>query len=83
MVTVKIPAPPRGLLSNLLGLAGLVAVVAAVGGLTGNWWWSALAGGIAAVALSYIAHLNADSAESAGERTEPLRDVSRPSAWSA
>jgi hypothetical protein len=59
MLTVKIPTPPKGLLSNLLGLAGLIAVVVSIGGLTGNWWWSGLAGGGVAVALSYIAHLNA------------------------
>jgi hypothetical protein len=66
MVTIRIPALPAGLLSNLLGLAGLVAVVAAVGGLTHNWWWSALAAGVVAVVLSVIAQHNATTA-GAGE----------------
>lgn len=67
MLTIKIPAAPKGLLSNLLGLAGLVAVVVAIGGLAGNWWWSGLAGGVASVALSYIAHVNAAQTEQTGE----------------
>lgn len=59
MVTIRIPAPPRGLLSNLLGVLGLVSVTLAVGGLTHNGWWSALLGGAFAVGLSYVAQLNA------------------------
>lgn len=57
MITVRIPAP-RGLGTNLLGVVGLLAVVVAVGGLTGNWWWSLLLGGLAAVGLAYVAALN-------------------------
>ncbi len=58
MITVRIPVP-RGLGSNLLGLAGLVAFALALGGLTGNWWWSVLVGGVFAVALAYLAQYNA------------------------
>lgn len=54
-VRIRVPRPPTGLLGNLLGLAGLIAVAAAIGGLTGNWWWSALVGGVFAVTLSWIA----------------------------
>jgi hypothetical protein len=54
---IRIPVPrlPRGLASNLLGLLGLVAAVLSIGGLTHNWWWSVLAGGIVAVVLSVVA----------------------------
>jgi hypothetical protein len=57
MTEIRIPVPrlPRGLAANLVGLLGLVAAVLAVGGLTGNWWWSVLVGGLVAVGLSYIA----------------------------
>jgi len=81
MVTIKIPALPRGMFSNLLGLAGLITLVAAVGGLTGNWWWSALAGGAVAVGLSYIAHVNAAQAQS--QEQQPARDVTRLASRSA
>lgn len=79
MVTIRIPALPAGLPSNLLGLAGLVAVVVAVGGLTHNWWWSILAGGVAAVALSVIAAHNAGT-EVTDERDlmdAPTADIPR------
>lgn len=72
MVTIRIPAPPRGLPSNLLGLLGLVGMVVAVGGLTGTWWWSMLTGGAVAVGLSYMAHVNSSSVEP-GEAAESVR----------
>lgn len=72
MVTIRIPALPRGLGSNLLGFAGLVAVIAAVGGLTGNWWWSVLAGGVAAVGLAALAQFNAPT-----EQRDSARPVTR------
>lgn len=57
MTEIRIPVPrvPAGLIGNLVGLLGLIAVAVAVGGLTGNWWWSILAGGAFAVALSVVA----------------------------
>jgi hypothetical protein len=57
MTEIRIPVPkfPRGLASNLAGLLGLLAAVLAIGGLTGNWWWSVLAGGLVLVGLSYVA----------------------------
>ena len=64
MTEIRIPVPrlPRGLGANLVGLLGLVAAVLAIGGLTGNWWWSVLAGGLVAVVLSYVAQTHAVSA---------------------
>lgn len=79
MVTIKIPALPHGMFSNLLGLAGLITLVVAVGGLTGNWWWSVLAAGASAVGLSYIAHVNAAQAQ----EQQPARDVPRLASRSA
>ena len=57
MTEIRIPVPqlPRGLAANLLGVLGLLGAVLAVGGLTGNWWWSVLVGSLVAVGLSYIA----------------------------
>lgn len=52
---IRVPRIPAGLIANLVGLAGLVAVAAAVGGLTGVWWWSLLIGGVFAVGLAYVA----------------------------
>jgi hypothetical protein len=57
MTEIRIPVPrlPRGLIANLAGLLGLLGAVLAIGGLTGNWWWSVLAGGLVSVVLAYIA----------------------------
>lgn len=44
------------LAANVLGVAGLVCVVVAIGGLTGTWWWSLAATGLTLVGLSYSAH---------------------------
>lgn len=73
MVTIRIPVPriPPGLLSNLLGLLGLVAVAVALGGLLHNWWWSVLAGGVSAVVLASVAQ----RAEQAETVRKPLAAV--------
>lgn len=75
MTEIRIPVPrlPRGLFANLLGLLGLAAVVLAVGGLTSNWWWSVLLGGLVAVGLSYVAQTHA--AEDAPAEKPNLRPV--------
>lgn len=64
---IRLPRIPAGLGMNLVGLFGLIAVALAVGGLTGNWWWSALVGGGFAVGLSWVAatHAQAEVAEPA------------------
>lgn len=67
MITIKLPALPHGLFSNLLGIAGLIAVIVAVGGLTHNWWWSLLAAGFVATGLSYIAQVNRAAVEQVNE----------------
>lgn len=64
-IRFKVPRIPPGLLANLLGLAGLIAVALTVGGLAGNWWWSVGVGGVFAVALSWIA--TADEPAAAGQ----------------
>lgn len=68
-IRIPVPRPPRGLGANLLGLFGLVAFALAIGGLTGNWWWSVLVGGVFAVGLSYVAQTHAVAAE--GDATVP------------
>lgn len=69
-VRVRVPQVPAGLGANLIGLAGLVAVAVAVGGLTGTWWWSVLAGGVFAVALAWVAQT----------QQLPVRDVAAAAA---
>lgn len=77
-MTIKITLPrlPAGAAANIIGLAGLVAVALAVGGLTSNWWWSALSGGVFAVALAYVAQTHA-AAEQATARPAPVAEAPR------
>lgn len=62
MITLKvrIPAPTSTLLVNLLGVAGLLGIAVAVGGLTHNAWWALLAGSIGLVAVHVAAVYNSD-----------------------
>lgn len=55
MTYVRIPVPrlTAGLVSNALGLLGLVLMVAGIGGLAGVWW-AIMAAGVTGVALSYL-----------------------------
>lgn len=76
-IRIAVPRIPSGLLANLVGLAGLLAVVLAVGGLTGNWWWSVLAGGAVAVGLSYVAQTHAAAEAVAAEPGKPALAVAR------
>lgn len=54
-IRVRLPRVPSGLATNLVGLFGLIAMAFAVGGLTGNWWWTVLVGGFFAVGLVVLA----------------------------
>jgi peptidoglycan/LPS O-acetylase OafA/YrhL len=63
VIRIRLPRFSAGALSNLVGVLGLVAVALAVGGLTGNWWWSVLVGGVFAVGLAYAAAIGAESVE--------------------
>lgn len=73
-IRIAVPRVPSGLVSNLVGLLGLVAVALAVGGLTGTWWWSVLVGGVFAVVLAALAQTHAAAAVEAAT-TVPLRPV--------
>lgn len=53
-LTLTLPRVPAGLLGNLLGLCGLAAVAVSVAGLTGNFWWGVLTGGIEAFGLAAL-----------------------------
>ncbi|MEV6798530.1 hypothetical protein AB0M91_09300 [Micromonospora rifamycinica] len=62
-ITVSIPSVQAPMLvSNLLGAAGLVGLVVAVGALAGSWWWSVLLGSLFAVVLAYVTHAHAQAA---------------------
>jgi hypothetical protein len=63
-IKIRLPRIPSGGLANIVGLLGLLGIVLAIGGLTGNWWWSILSGGVFATALAYVAqtHLEAERA---------------------
>lgn len=67
-IRIRVPRLPAGSISNLVGLLGLLMVVSAVGGLTGNVWWSVLTGGVFAVALAALAQ---GAAEEAADAEKP------------
>lgn len=73
-IRIAVPRLPSGALANLVGLLGLVGLALAVGGLTGNWWWTVLTAGVFAVGLSYIAQTHA-AAEAAEAPAAPPRLV--------
>jgi hypothetical protein len=87
-IRIAVPRVPAGLIANLLGLLGLVAFALAVGGLTHQWWWSVLVGGVFAVGLSYVAQTQAASAEAvpaapvlAVDATQPIDERAREAAY--
>lgn len=66
VATVKLPVPSSMLVINLLGVAALVGLAVAVGGLTGNWWWSLLVASVEGLFVACVATVNqvrADSGE--------------------
>lgn len=80
-VSIYVPRPSSMLVSNLLGVLGLIAVVVAIGGLAGAWW-AVLAAGVLAVGLCALAQ-NAGAVAAAtpagassGAETVPLKAVS-------
>lgn len=64
MTYVRVPVPKlsAGLLSNTLGLLGLLLIVVAIGGLT-NIYWALLAAGVEGVLLSYLIAYTRDTEE--------------------
>lgn len=64
MVTLRIPAPPKELWSNLLGVAGLVTICVALGFLT-DWRWALGLAGVFCVVLAVLSATAAAPAEAA------------------
>jgi hypothetical protein len=79
-IRIAVPRLPQGLVANLIGLAGLIAMVLAVGGLTGNWWWSVLAGGLVAFGLAMVAQLQATAEQVRSEVRPHLVAAAKASA---
>jgi len=71
-MTIRIPLPSSMLISNLAGLAGLVAIVVAIGMLAG-FAWALLAAGLIAVGICALAQ-NARPASPVAE-AQPLKSV--------
>jgi hypothetical protein len=76
-IRIAVPRLSSGLAANLVGLLGLVGIALAVGGLTGNWWWSALVGSVFAVVLSAIAQTHAAAALTEQPATKPVLAVAK------
>jgi len=72
---VKIPVPrlDAGFLSNALGIIGLTLLIIAPGGITGNAWWSVIAGGIVGVLLSYLTALRTEEHIADTDKTQPYK----------
>lgn len=74
-ITVRVPKPSSELLANLLGVVGLLGVAVAVGGLTGNWWWTLGVASAFAVFLSVVATTKAETAEEVPSTTQAVAAV--------
>jgi len=61
ILKIKLPSISTGLVSNLIGLLGLVLIVVAVGGLTNDWWWSILTAGTFSVGIAVMLGLEANT----------------------
>ncbi len=79
---IRLPRVPAGMISNLVGLLGLIAVAVCIGGflsslnVPGAWWVAGLVGAIEAITLSWIASTHAEAeAQWAKEPTRPLEMV--------
>jgi hypothetical protein len=60
---VRIRKPSSMLLANLLGVAALLGVATAIGGLTHNAWWSVLVGSLEGLVLAVAWTLRIDVEE--------------------
>lgn len=76
-VSIYVPRPSSTLVSNLLGVLGLVAIIVAVGLLAG-WPWALLLAGVIAVGLCALAQNTAVAVEqgAVGRSVAPLKAVS-------
>lgn len=74
-IRIRVPRLPAGLAANLVGLLGLLGVALAVGGLTRNWWWTVLVGGVFAVGLAALAQNAAVPAAAPGALDAPTQEL--------
>lgn len=75
---VRIPVPriSPGLLTNLLGVAGLLTIVFAVASLT-SWKWGLLTAGLFAVTLTVVAQLQESQPTPAGATVTPIAEAKK------
>lgn len=71
MVTIRVPALPKGLLSNAMGLAGLATICVMIAFLT-DWRWGGLSAGVMMFSLTVVSHLGAPVAAEA-ENVRPIK----------
>lgn len=62
-VTFYVPRPSSMLVSNLLGVFGLLAIIATVAGLAGGWWALGTAGVFAVVLCALSQNAGAAAAD--------------------
>lgn len=77
---IRIPVLSSQLLSNLLGVIGLVGFAVALGGLLGNWWATMLTGSAMLVGLAYVSYLHAQPAAAAAADDLPAAPPVRAAA---
>lgn len=80
MLTIRIPALSSQMLSNLLGLAGLLGAAVALGGLFGNWWVTMLAVSVMMVGLAVVSQLHIRAAAPAADADLPVTPPVRAAA---
>lgn len=68
-ISFEVPAPSTDTVTNLLGTLGFAGLAVAVGGLTGNWWWTAFAAALVLVLVAAMRTYGGADAPAPGPAT--------------